>query len=174
MRGRGGVQLVLLAKIGMDDHHTATTMMQMVVQLTCLLRLVQTGHVGARCEAAESASAQSAKAGHGVVGAAELAHLGAHVAHDGHRELRLEAGRSGAHDLLGGQLHLHDGRIVGHGRYIVDNANVLDVAAAEQDVVVDLVLRRNRVLRFAVLGAVRADWKIELRKTLLICDQCIC
>lgn len=49
--------------------------------------------------------------------------------------------------------HLHDGRVVGQRRDIVQHADVLDVGAAEQDVVVHLALGRYRVLRLAVLRA---------------------
>lgn len=55
-------------------------------------------------------------------------------------------------------MHLHDGRIVRH-RVVVDDADVLDVGPAEQDVVVALVLRRDRELRLAVLRAVRFHWE---------------
>lgn len=54
-------------------------------------------------------------------------------------------------------MHLHDGRIVRH-RVVVDDADVLDVGPAEQDVVVALVLRGNRKLRFAILRTVGFDW----------------
>lgn len=76
---------------------------------------------------------------------------------------RLERGlgtdwRHASGSRLRRQVHLHNGRVIGDGRRIA-HTDVLDVAAPEQDVVVHLVLRGDRVLRLTVLRAERADWK---------------
>uniref|UniRef100_A0A2M3ZLK4 Uncharacterized protein n=1 Tax=Anopheles braziliensis TaxID=58242 RepID=A0A2M3ZLK4_9DIPT len=70
---------------------------------------------------------------------ARLAHLGRH------RHL----GRW----LLLRQLHLHDGRIIRNR--VVDHAYILNVRPAEQNVIVALILRRDRELRFAILRSIR-------------------
>lgn len=55
--------------------------------------------------------------------------------------------------LLLWQLHLHDGRIIRNR--VVNHAYILNVRPAEQNVIVTLILRRNRELRFAILRTIR-------------------
>lgn len=92
---------------------------------------------------------------HHVSTGSELAHMGVHrrwvVLLLGHRW------RDGV---------LHDGGIVVgvDGRAIEDDY-VLDIGAAEKDVVVDVVLRGDLLVDDAVLGAEGADWKqVEIQR----------
>lgn len=56
------------------------------------------------------------------------------------------------------QLCLHNGRIiVMRQRMIVDNANILDIRATKQNIIVDLRLRRYLKLRVAIFRTKGAD-----------------
>lgn len=52
---------------------------------------------------------------------------------------------------------LHDGGVVGVGRRIADDRDVAYVCAAEQDVVVDVVLRRNLLRDISLFRAKRTN-----------------
>lgn len=58
------------------------------------------------------------------------------------------------------QVHLHDGRIVGNG-HVVDDANVFDVRATEQNVIVDRRLRHDRVRCFTLFCSERSHCVIK-------------
>lgn len=53
-------------------------------------------------------------------------------------------------------MHLHNGRVIGGDRRRIAHSNILDIGATEQDVVVDLVLRRDGELCFPILRAKRS------------------
>lgn len=143
--------------------------------LTRLLRLVHARHVGTGRNAAHTARPErTAQAAHRIVATADRSqrhhaaghHLRRHLLHEGRLLLLLVANGSAnghrcaaadaAHDLLTG-MHLHNCGILRDRCHIVDHADVLDVAAAEQNVIVHEILRRNRELRFAFFGAIRTD-----------------
>ena len=97
--------------------------------------------------------------GGGPVGPHVLQVAGAHVAADCTRPdgavpaLRLAAAAAGRRGVL------HDGRVVGeaalqpgHGLRRLAHADVLDVGAAEDDVLVHLVPGSHRLVRGSVLG----------------------
>lgn len=66
-------------------------------------------------------------------------------------------------EVLVGQVHLHDGRIVGNGD-IVHHTNVFDVRSTKQNVVVDSRLGHDRIGRLAVLRAKRPDCLLSMKR----------
>lgn len=61
-------------------------------------------------------------------------------------------------------MHLHDSRIIRNTWNIVNNSNILNIRATEQDVVEDFLLWWNSELCISILSSIRANYFISIHR----------